>query len=113
MKTILITVGVAALILGTGLGFVLGSSSKESGHTNHSMEEQMAEMTAALSGKTGDAFDRAFLTEMIAHHEGAVHMAEMALEHAKHEEIKNMANAIISTQSVEIDQMKVWLSEWF
>ena len=45
----------------------------------------MTEMNAALSSKTGDTFDEAFLLEMIAHHQGAVQMANLALTNAKHQ----------------------------
>ena len=80
---------------------------------NMSMSDMMASMNAELEGKTGDEFDKAFLTEMIMHHEGAVDMAEAALEDAKHQEIKTMANAIISAQTSEIAQMKAWLKAWY
>ncbi len=83
------------------------SSSMESG-----MEHQMNEMVSGLSGKTGEAFDKAFLDEMIVHHEGAVEMAKQALLNAKHQEIKDMAGAIISAQTKEIDQMKKWKEVW-
>lgn len=78
-----------------------------------SMHAAMGDMMAGLAGKSGDAFDRAFLTEMIVHHEGAVAMAEAALQDAKHPELKTMANAIISAQTKEIAQMKQWLREWY
>lgn len=78
-----------------------------------SMHGQMNEMTAGLSGKTGDEFDRAFIAEMIVHHEGAVEMADAALANAKHEEIRQMAHAIISAQTAEIQQMKDWQSSWY
>jgi uncharacterized protein (DUF305 family) len=77
------------------------------------MEEMMGNMTMELSGKTGNEFDRAFIEEMIVHHEGAVEMAEMALENAERAEIKTMANAIISAQTTEINQMKGWLQDWY
>ena len=77
------------------------------------MSSMMAEMNANLAGKTGDAFDQAFIEEMIVHHEGAVDMAELALTNAKHPEIKTLANAIISAQNSEIAQMKAWLSSWY
>lgn len=73
----------------------------------------MDNMMAGLEGKTGDAFDKAFITEMIMHHQGAVDMAEAALKDAKHPEIKTMANAIISAQTTEISQMKAWLKDWY
>lgn len=77
------------------------------------MNGAMDDMMAGLSGKTGDAFDKAFIKEMIMHHEGAVAMAEAALKDAKHPEIKTMANAIISAQTSEINQMKAWLKDWY
>lgn len=80
---------------------------------NHSMQSEMDGMMAALDGKTGDEFDKAFLSEMIMHHEGAVDMAEAALENAKHDEIKTMANAIISAQTTEIKQMQDWQNTWY
>lgn len=73
----------------------------------------MNDMMGGLYGKTGDNFDKAFLGEMIIHHQGAVLMAQEALKNAKHQEIKNMANAIISTQTIEINQMKGWLRSWY
>lgn len=77
------------------------------------MHGAMGDMMAGLSGKTGDEFDKAFLAEMIVHHEGAVDMAKAALVNAKHTEIKQMANAIISAQTTEITQMKNWQKSWY
>ena len=77
------------------------------------MASMMAAMNANLSGKTGDAFDQAFITEMIMHHEGAVSMAQLALTNAKHDEIKDLANAIIKAQTTEIDHMKSWQKNWY
>lgn len=77
------------------------------------MSSMMADMNANLAGKQGDEFDKAFINEMIVHHEGAVDMAELALTNAKHPEIKTLANAIISAQTTEISQMKGWLEDWY
>ncbi len=81
--------------------------------SNSNMHGAMHNMMTGLSGKTGDDFDRAFLSEMIVHHEGAVDMAEAALKNAKHQEIKQMANEIISAQTKEINQMKDWQKNWY
>mgnify|MGYP003532297535 CR=1 FL=1 len=78
-----------------------------------SMSDMMMDMNAALRGKTGDEFDQAFLSEMIVHHEGAVEMANLALTSAKHQEIKDLAKAIISAQNTEIASMKEWLKTWY
>jgi hypothetical protein len=69
-------------------------------------------MTMMLSGKTGDSFDEAFIRMMIPHHQGAIDMAKLALKNAKHQEIKDLANAIIQSQQREIDQMQQWLQAW-
>lgn len=78
-----------------------------------SMQTTMHGMMSTISNKTGDEFDEAFLSEMIVHHEGAIAMAEAALKNANHQEIKDMAKAIISAQSAEISQMKEWQKNWY
>ncbi len=72
----------------------------------------MDDMTAVLNGKTGDDFDKEFITGMIAHHEGAVAMAQQAKQNAKHDEIKKMADDIVSAQTKEISQMQAWQQQW-
>lgn len=69
--------------------------------------------SSALATKRGDEFDREFIAEMIAHHEGAINMANLAKQYAGHEEIKQMADDIIAAQSREIDQMRTWHKDWF
>lgn len=77
------------------------------------MQMEMDGMMQNLSGKTGDAFDTAFLTEMIMHHQGAVDMAEAALQDAKHQEIKDLAQRIITAQEEEILLMQTWQRDWY
>lgn len=109
------------LLLGVfgGYAFAKGDTpSQQSANQNGAelhggMHAQMSDMMAGLDGKTGDDFDKAFIAEMIVHHEGAVDMAEAALVNAGHEEIKQMANAIISAQTAEIQQMKEWQDSWY
>lgn len=79
---------------------------------NQDMSMSMDDMTNALRGKTGDDFDKAFISTMIEHHEGAVEMAQMAESQAKHEEIKQLSRDIITAQEKEIAQMKAWQNEW-
>ena len=69
-------------------------------------------MVSALEGKTGDEFDEAFVTLMIEHHQGAVDMAELSAENAKHDEVKDLSKDIITTQTKEVDMMKAWLKQW-
>lgn len=72
----------------------------------------MGDMVDMLKGKAGDELDAAFLEGMIPHHQGAVDMAELILENAKHEELRAMARDIIDAQQREIDMMKGWQKEW-
>jgi uncharacterized protein (DUF305 family) len=58
-------------------------------------------------------FDLAFIDLMVVHHEGAIDMATIALERAEHQEIKDLAQQIISSQSAEIAQMQAWRDEWY
>ncbi len=124
-------VGLVLLVVGLGVGYGFGvgkSTVRPTTRNTHmmsdgekmhdddramSMSAMMMDMNAELRGKTGDAFDRAFLSEMIIHHEGAVQMAEQALSYAKHQEIKDLATAIISAQNKEVASMKSWQKTWY
>ena len=75
-------------------------------------EMTMSGMVNELEGKTGDNFDKAFIEQMIPHHQGAIEMAKQAKTNAFHQEIKDMADDIISAQTKEINQMRQWQSSW-
>lgn len=75
------------------------------------MDMPMGDM--AVSSDESIPYDQRFLVAMISHHQGAIHMAEEALEKAENPELKTLAEAIISAQQAEIDQMTGWLDEWF
>lgn len=55
--------------------------------------------------------DIAFIQGMIPHHQGAVEMANIILEHGDDEEAKALARDIIAAQEKEIAWMKSWLKE--
>jgi uncharacterized protein (DUF305 family) len=68
---------------------------------------------SALQGKKGESFDREFIIQMIAHHQGAIQMAELALQTSKRPEIKSLSTEIIAAQKLEIQQMQEWHQTWF
>lgn len=77
------------------------------GHEGHAMTgmisaEQLEDLTAAM----GPDADRAFLTLMIAHHEGAVSMAKAQLAGGENEAATSLAHDVVAAQTAEIATMR-------
>lgn len=84
-------------------------------NTNSMMSDSsmsMEDMTNELKNKSGDEFDKAFLAQMIIHHQGAIDMANLVLQKSTRPELRNLANEIIAAQTKEINQMKTWQQQW-
>lgn len=67
-----------------------------------------AEMHRLMAAASGDTVDQAYVAKMIAHHQGAVAMAEVAMRDSRDPEIRRMAQAVIDTQTREIAEMRAW-----
>ena len=91
-----------------------GTPQAPSGHEGHDMSGdtsmQMGMMTEqqleALRQAQGVDASRQFLTGMIAHHEGAVRMAQTEIDSGQSEPAVHLAHDIVETQQREIDTMK-------
>lgn len=96
-------------------------------HETHDMDSNMTEHAATtefgkeymdsmddmhedmMEGVQANDADVAFAKGMIAHHEGAVDMAEVQLKYGKDEDMRKLATDIIAAQEAEIKQMENWL----
>ena len=65
-----------------------------------------AEDMKKLSSLRGAEFDRAWMTGMIAHHEGAIEMATEVLKDGKDAAVNALATAVATAQDSEILEMK-------
>ena len=80
-------------------------------HVQDNMRKMMVTMPAMHQGMMNEDADVAFACGMIAHHQGAIDMAEVLLEHGKNEQMRALAEEIIKAQVGEIEQMTTWLAE--
>lgn len=126
MKQVPILYGIVGLVIGVVLtGFVMANQNQKAPVESNTMTEtantqshsggtsmSMQDMMDSLKGKTGEEFDKAFISGMIEHHTGAINMAKEAQMNAGRDEIKQMAGEIITAQEKEIQMMKQWQKDW-
>lgn len=96
-----ITIGLGGLILGVLIGMIAAPA-----FTGRNIMMNPSSMM-------GGSIDRHFIEQMIPHHEGAVAMAELALERSTRPEIISFAEGIVEAQTQEINDMTAWYTEWF
>ncbi|WP_426997737.1 DUF305 domain-containing protein [Pseudarthrobacter sp. N5] len=74
--------------------------------SGHGMDGMMsADDLSRLKQVTGTQASRLFLTQMIAHHQGAVAMAGTEVTGGKYPDAVAMAKAIVTSQNKEIEEM--------
>lgn len=120
MKKNNIIIAIVAVVAIAGVSIYAISKNNDKNMMSNNSSQQSASGTVdknsadykMYSQLTGENYDRMFIANMIAHHQGAVDMANLALTSAKHQEIKDMANNIISAQTKEIGDMQSWQTVW-
>lgn len=109
---------VIGLVIGitTTYGISRATSRDDQVKTNTPSSISTADHNSSASSKlkalNGDEFDKAFMEEMIQHHQGAIDMAKLIETNGKHDELKKLGQDILSAQSKEIDMMQTWQSDW-
>ncbi|OQQ34293.1 DUF305 domain-containing protein [Prescottella equi] len=70
-----------------------------------------AEQMQALENAKDAEFDKMWLELMIAHHQGAVASSEQILQTGESEQVRQLAQQIVSSQQAEIAQMEALLNK--
>jgi len=83
----------------------LGLSATEAGMTHDGQTN--------VKLRAAKPFDRAFVDEMVPHHEGAIEMANVVLKSTEDAELRALAEGIVSTQKREVKEMSSFRSKSF
>ena len=80
-------------------------------HVKENMGKMMVTMPAMHKSMMIENPEVAFACGMIAHHQGAIDMAEVMLAHGENPEMRKLADEIIAAQVGEIALMTSWLAK--
>lgn len=87
-----------------------GDDQGDDGGGHDAMEGMLsADEMAELGSADDTAFAELWVEGMIAHHEGAVAMAETEIDDGANEEAVALAEQVVATQSAEIDELRALL----
>lgn len=89
-----------------------GTSNVPSGMSDEEMQMMGMSMTPEELAQARP-FDKAFLDNMIPHHQSAIDMAQVALDNSNNQDIQRIAGQIVEAQRAEIQQMEQWRQEWY
>ena len=103
LKTVSLSFALSLAVLG------LAPAQKMASMPGMTHSVHTAESDKNLSSLSGKAFDRAFLSMMVAHHQGAIDMSKAVVDKVKDAQVKTWTKAVISAQQKELKDMTRWL----
>lgn len=87
------------------------TASLQPSNSHHMMHGMMQD--DAMMMNTGVTSERSFIEQMIPHHQEAVDTSLYLLSHTQDPDLKVFLNKVISAQTKEISDMKVWHQDWY
>jgi len=102
----LFAVTIAALIV--ALTVVTGAAQRAADHAAHANAH-----AAPGHGDHAVTSEAEFIAAMIPHHQEAVDSAAALLAITERDEVRELAEAIVETQAIEIAMLEGWLAEWY
>ncbi len=102
----------AVVLAGCGTGEEAAEPGGTTAETTAAEEATTAQSTGGEVDEQHNDADTMFAQMMIVHHKGAIEMADLAVEKAESEEVRNLAAGISAAQGPEIEQMTSWLQVW-
>lgn len=104
--------GMKGMDHGSMPGMAKGGMKGMGDHEMMAMHEDMAamkKMDKAMMAAKGATPDVAFARKMLAHHQGAIDMAQIELKHGTDAEAKRMAQKMIDDQTKSQSELQAWL----
>jgi uncharacterized protein (DUF305 family) len=106
-----IVIAAATIIAATSSAFLLphGTTTSQSSSFMAENDAAMHKMMRGMAIQPSGDVDRDFVAMMVAHHQGAIEMAQAELRHGRNEQLRRLAQEIIVTQGQEIVTMRLAL----
>lgn len=104
--TVRTLLAVAVIVATPSLALANHATTAQEGY-KEANDKMMQDMMKPLSGDP----DKDFAMMMIPHHQGAIDMAKVELEHGDDPQLRAMAQAIIDAQEKESAEFKEWLQK--
>ena len=119
IRTTAVAAVLAAGLTGGGIAWAANAqSSTDGGEHSDSMGGGMSMMGGGSGGGMGEfsddkPFDLQFIDQMTMHHQGALMSTRGMIADSDRPELRELATAIETSQTAQIEQMQTWRTEWY